>query len=173
VERNLTALASSASNARPGSRRPRLRARRHDPLFGQVGQRHPWSAWGHNLHPIPAGRVGQALVISDQRRKVGSEGTSGGEMDRIRERSSGGRRMPASSLRVWSAAMYLTLSCTSGSTARHSVATRLASGGAATTSTTAGGTEFESWSASLDEIRTRLLEVGDLRDSWCGVLVRR
>jgi hypothetical protein len=81
--------------------------------------------------------------------------------------------MPASSLRVWSAAMYLTLSCTSGSTARHSVATRLASGGAATTSTTAGGTEFESWSASLDEIRTRLLEVGDLRDSWCGVLVRR
>src|SRR6202022_1031785 len=43
----------------------------------------PWSVWGHNLHPIPASRVGQALVISDQRGKVSSEGTSGGEMDRM------------------------------------------------------------------------------------------
>src|SRR2546428_285690 len=40
--------------------------------------------------------------------------------------------------------------CTSGSTARHSVATRPASGGAATTSTTAGGIEFKSWSGARD-----------------------
>jgi hypothetical protein len=43
-----------------------------------------WRSAGiRHRYPIPAGGVGQALVVGDQRREIGADGTSSGEVDRI------------------------------------------------------------------------------------------